>query len=309
MHLRAQTSPLASLAELVVTHEGLTADDQARLARAAGRDIAFVAVTRGTGYYEAKNRGFEATTGDVVVFGDADCWPDSTWLAELTEPFDDQEVEAVAGRTCYRGDLLGTAATTIDFMYFDSPLGKGCTRNFYANNVAFRRATFERARYVLGGAFYRGNCQVMGLELQANGVKIAFQPSARTTHRFPDDAKDFVRLRLLRGADAVSLEPHLGRAYLPKALAPLASAPGLEAFVLGSRLLFSLGAINRQDMPEVHGARRLACAALVAGISALDVAGACLKRMGLAHLVSREDADVVALGYHENVDGLAPAAV
>jgi hypothetical protein len=305
VHLRAQTSPLASLAELVVTHEGLTDDDQARLARAAGRDIAFVAVAKGTGYYEAKNRGFEATTGDVVVFGDADCWPENDWLRELTEPFDDQDVEAVAGRTCYRGDLLGTAATTIDFMYFPSPLGEGCTRNFYANNVAFRRTTFERARYVLGGTFYRGNCQVLGLKLQEDGVKVTFQPRARTTHRFPDGAKDFVRLRLLRGADAVALAPHLGRAYLPKALAPLAAAPGLEAVILGSRLFFSLGSINAQDMPEVHGAKRLACAALVAGISALDAAGACLKRVGLAHLVSREDADVVALGYHENVDALS----
>ena len=307
VHLRAQTFSLASLAELVVTHEGLTAEDQARLARAAGRSIHFVTLAKGTGYYAAKNRGFEATTADVVVFGDADCWPENDWLALLAEPFDDQEVNAVAGRTTYRGDLLGTAATTIDFMYFPSPLGEGATRNFYANNVAFRRPTFERARYVLDGAFYRGNCQVLGLELQKLGVPIHFQPAARTTHRFPDDAKDFVRLRLLRGADAVALAPHLGRAYLPKPLAKLADAPGLEAIVLGSRLFFSLGSINRQDMPEATGARKLACAALVAGISALDVAGACLKRVGLARLISREDAAHVALGYHENVDALSTA--
>ncbi len=307
MHLRAQTTGLASLAELVVTHDGLREEDQARLMRAAARSITFVAMPAGTGYYEAKNRGFLATTADVIVFGDADCWPENDWLALLTEPFDDQEVHAVAGRTCYRGDLLGTAATTIDFMYFPSPLGEGCTRNFYANNVAFRRETFERARYVLSGAFYRGNCQVLGLELQKNGVPVVFQPAARTTHRFPDDARDFVRLRLLRGADAVALAPHLGRAYLPKPLARLAEAPGLEAIVLGSRLLFSLGSINKQDMPEARGIRKVACAALVAGISALDVAGACLKRVGLDKLISREDRDVVALGYHENVDALSTA--
>ncbi len=306
-HLRAQTSPLASLAELVVTHEELTESDRARLERAAGRAIRFVTLAKGTGYYAAKNRGFEATTADVVVFGDADCWPENDWLALLIEPFDDQDVQAVAGRTTYRGDLLGAAATTIDFMYFPSPLAAGATRNFYANNVAFRRATFERARYVLDGAFYRGNCQVLGLELQKNGVPIHFQPAARTTHRFPDDARDFVRLRLLRGADSVALAPHLGRAYLPKALAKLADAPGLEAIVLGSRLLFSLGSINRQDMPEATGARKLACAALVAGISAIDAAGACMKRIGLARLFSAEDADRVALGYHENVDALSTA--
>ena len=305
VHLRRQTLPLSGLRELVVTHDGLGPDDQARLERAAGRAIVFVKLAAGTGYYAAKNRGFEATTADVVVFGDGDCWPDPTWLEKITEPFDDEETAAVAGRTCYRGDLLGTAATTIDFMYFASPLGDGCTRNFYANNIAFRRATFERARYILDRAFYRGNCQVLGLELQARGVPVRFEPAARTTHRFPDSAKDFVRLRLLRGADAVELAPHLARAYLPKPLAKLANLPGLEAVVLGSRVLFSLRSINEQDMPDARGARFLACAGLTLGISALDTAGAAMKRLGLAKLVSRgEDAGEVALGYHENVDAL-----
>ncbi len=295
-----------------MTHDGLSELDRARLERAAGRAIAFVELPEGTGYYAAKNRGFEATTADVVVFGDADCWPEPAWLAHLTEPFDDQETQAVAGRTTYRDDLLGTAATTIDFMYFPSPLaapggGEHATRNFYANNVAFRRATFERMRYLLGGAFYRGNCQVLGLALQEAKIPVVFAPKARTTHRFPDDARDFLRLRLLRGADAVALAPHLGRAYLPKALAPLANVPGLEAVVLGSRLFFSLGSINGQDMPEVRGARKLACAALIAGISAVDAAGAVLKRARLAHLITREDVDTVALGYHANRDALATA--
>jgi hypothetical protein len=304
VHLRGQTLPLASLAELVVTHEGLGAADKERLARAAGRPIVFVELAPGAGYYDAKNRGFEATTADVVAFGDADCFPDDVWLERLTAPFDEgPDVRAVAGRTTYRGDLFGTAATTIDFMYWDSPLGEGCTRNFYANNVAFRRRTFEEARYDVGAEFYRGDCQVLGLRLQEMGVPVRFEAAARTTHRFPDSLKELARLRLLRGADAVALTPHLGRAYLPPGFARL---PGLEALVLGARLMFSLRAINRQEMPEAHGARWLACAGIVCGISALDAAGACLKRVGLERVVTRgERADRVALAYHENVDQLS----
>jgi hypothetical protein len=309
VHLRGQKLPLSSLAELVVTHERLTPDDEVALERAAGRAISFVRVPRGTGYYAAKNRGFEKTTAEIVVFGDGDCWPDDAWLDELASHFDDDEVQAVAGRTCYRGDLLGTAATTIDFMYFPSPLGEGCTRNFYANNIAFRRATFERARYVLDDGFYRGNCQVLGLLLQDMGVSVVFEPRARTTHRFPDSAKDFVRLRLLRGADAVELTPHLARPYLPRTLRRLSRAPGLEAIVLGSRFVMSLRSINAQDMPAAHGARWLACAAVTTAISALDVAGACAKRLGLARFVSRGEAmGDVTLAYHENVDSLSRAA-
>src|ERR1700733_1794789 len=108
VHLRAQTFPLSRLAELVVTHDGLDDTARSRLERAAQRAITFVALAEGTGYYAAKNRGFEATTANVIAFGDADCWPENDWLAELVEPFDDQETQAVAGRTTYRRDLLGT---------------------------------------------------------------------------------------------------------------------------------------------------------------------------------------------------------
>jgi glycosyltransferase involved in cell wall biosynthesis len=318
VHLRGQTFPLSSLAELVVTHEGLADAAQRALERAAGRSITFVRLPPGTGYYAAKNRGFEKTTAEVVVFGDGDCWPDPAWLDALASHFDDEAVRVVAGRTSYRGDLLGTAATTIDFMYFgaegDSSRPEGArgsharTRNFYANNVAFRRGTFERARYVLDDAFYRGNCQVLGLLLQETGVPIVFEPRARTTHRLPDSRKDFARLRLLRGADAVALTPHLARAYLPRPLRRLAEVPGLEALVLGSRLLFSVRSINRQDMPPVHGTSWLACAGLTAAISALDAAGACLQRAGLMHLVAKDEPmGNVALAYHDDVDALSNA--
>src|SRR6185503_19551609 len=91
---------------------------------------------------------------------------------------------------------------------------------------------------------------------------------------------------------------------LPPSLQRFARVPGLEAVVLGSRLLFSVRSINAQDMPERRGVVWLACAGLVAGFTALDATGACLKRLGL---VDAEHASVVALGYHEDVDGLTAA--
>jgi hypothetical protein len=75
---------------------------------------------------------------------------------------------------------------------------------------------------------------------------------------------------------------------------------------LGARLVFSLRSINSQDMPAASGARWLACAGVVAGISAVDAAGACMSRLGLdapfSHGADREHA---SLAYHENVDQLS----
>ncbi|MFL5348051.1 MAG: glycosyltransferase [Hyalangium sp.] len=310
-HLQAQTRPLTSLAELVITHDGLPAESLARLKQAAGRPVRFVELQGEDGYYTAKNRGFEATRADVVAFGDADCWPEPRWLEALLAPFESEAGTLVAaGRTTYREDLLGAAATTIDFMYFDSPLGEGCTRNFYANNVAFRREVFARHAYLSEQHIYRGHCQVLGLRLQAAGVPVRFVPEARTVHRFPDSLRDFARLRLLRGADAHELTPHLARAYLPPRLQWLGDMrPAASMAVLAARLGMSLRALNHQDLPPVKGMRRAACVGAIVGLSLVDAAGALAGATGLGRPQVRDGALAEeGLGYHTNRDGLTDAA-
>jgi hypothetical protein len=310
-HLQGQTRPLASLAELVITHDGLPAADMERLERASGQPVRFVGLQGEDGYYTAKNRGFEATQAEVVAFGDADCWPAPRWLELLLAPFEtEQETQVVAGRTTYREDLLGAAATTIDFMYFDSPLGEGCTRNFYANNVAFRREVFARYAYLPEQHIYRGHCQVLGLRLQAAGVPVRFVPEARTTHRFPDSLRDFARLRLLRGADAHELTPHLARAYLPPRLQWLGDVrPAASMAVLAARLGMSLRALNHQDLPPVKGVKRAACVGAIVSLSLVDAAGALAGATGLGRPRVRDGGLAEeGLGYHSDRDGLAGQA-
>jgi len=66
---------LASVDDVVVTHDGLSDAEQHRVSEALGRDVKFVTLPLGTGYYAAKNVGFEATTARFVAFADSDCWP------------------------------------------------------------------------------------------------------------------------------------------------------------------------------------------------------------------------------------------
>jgi hypothetical protein len=274
-----------------VTHHGWDSAALERLCSAAGVALRFVAVAPETTYYAAKNAGFGATTADVVAFADADCWPDPGWLERLLSPFADPAVQVTAGRTVYRAGVFGTALTTIDFLYFPSPSGVDHTRNFYANNVAFRRDVFEAHRYRVGEDFYRGHCQTVGLRLRAAGVPIRFVSTARTVHRLPDSVGELVRLRLLRGADTVSLAPHIVDALIPGA-PPLVRHPALAASaVLAARWACSLVAINRQDQPQLRGTRRLACAAALTAVSLVDGAGAVGR-------VAGRDRRAVTLSYH-----------
>ncbi|MEZ4297047.1 MAG: glycosyltransferase family 2 protein [Polyangiaceae bacterium] len=303
-HLRRQTHPLASLAEVVLTHDGLPEPARADLARSLGRPVRFVEIAPETGYYEAKNRGFDATTADVVAFADADCIPAPEWLSSLLAPFARPEVQVTAGRTTYRDDVLGAAATTIDFMYFPSPLAEGATRNFYANNVAFRRDIFARFRYESAPGIYRGHCQRLGLALARADIPVLHVPEAHTVHRFPDSARELVRLRLLRGADTVEMAPSLANAHLPERLRWLGRTGPLAALaVLGARFAFSQRALGRQGLSRLRPTKRAAARAAIAGISALDTAGA-LGRSILRRDLGVRDGALVrdALSYHRDGD-------
>lgn len=302
VHLGQQTRPLASLAQVVITHDGLPPHARDRIERATAAPLTWVELPPDTDYYEAKNRGFAATRAPVVAFADGDCWPEPEWLAALTAPFSDAGVQVVAGRTTYRGDALGIAATTIDFNYYDSPLGEGCVKNFYANNVAFRREVFARFGYRPADRIYRGHCQVLGMTLAREGIPVRFAPAARTVHRFPDTVRDFVRLRLNRGADARELAPTIARAVLPRELTWVGRlGPVSACAVLGPRLVYSQRALGHQDMPSQGRRARLASRLMIGAITALDLIGGLVGHRALA---SKSKRAAENLSYRGDVDGL-----
>jgi len=297
IRLRSQTRPLDALDELVITHDGLSAKDRRSLERDARTAIRFVEIDRDTDYYEAKNRGFDATTAEVVAFGDADCLPEPRWLEGLFAPFVATDVRVVAGRTTYDDSVAGIAATTIDFMYFPSPLGKACTRNFYANNVAFRRDVFAAHRYQPADRIYRGHCQVLGFALLKAGIPVRFESVARTIHRFPDSRREFLRLRVLRGRDGVEMTPRLADSVLPRGARWLGRLGPLSASaVMAARFGFSVKSLGHQDMPDLRGSRRAKAVGLIAAISLLDGAAAMARSLKPAR--RRRRAVDTVLSYH-----------
>ena len=269
------TLPLTSLADVALTHEGLSVAQRARLEAAAGRALAFVEVPPGTDYYAAKNAGFDALAAagraDVVAFGDADCWPDDAWLAELVAPFaGDPTVAVVAGRTTYGDDDPLTAAlTAIDFSMVPFREDPRRARHFFANSVAFRRDVFARYRYAPRADVHRGACGRVAFHLAADGVAIRFAPRAHTRHRAPQSVRELFARRCSRGADLAALAPEIADAYLPPPARVLGRLGAASALVLlGGRTLVSLGAVT-------HAPRhRLRTTLAVLGVTAIDAYGA-----------------------------------
>jgi len=263
--LADRLAPQVANAEVVITHRGLGDRARSSIERTLEHPITWVALPGDAGYYEHKNRGFDATTGDVVAFLDGDCEPSARWLASLVDPIARGGAKVTAGMTSYPGELA-PLANQIDFPYFER--GPGSVRNFFANNVAFAREVFAARRYPTIEPMFHGQCQVLGLQLLVEHIAIRFAADARVTHAWPEDLEEWLEVRLLKGADTVSLLPYVIATYAPAAL-PLTRRLGrLPALaILGMRAITGTWTALRKG-PRLKGL------GLVAAVTVLDAIGA-----------------------------------
>jgi len=260
-------APQLGDAELVITHACIPPVLRDELA--AGRAITWVPVELTAGYYEHKDLGFAAAHGDIVAFIDGDCEPDPAWLERLTAPIVDGTARVVAGHTSYRG-ALAPIANRLDFPYFAHDRARGTVRNFFANNVAFERTAFRG--YPAIPCMFHGQCQVLALQLLEAGIAIRHAPTARVIHAWPANARSWLEVRLLRGADTTSLLPHVVAHYAPRA--PKVATGRLAALaVLAARAVTAIPHALRRG-PRVRAL------ALVAAVSVVDSIG-CLAAPGI----------------------------
>lgn len=298
--LNQQSTALNTLGELIITHDGIPEDSQDTLIKIAECPINFVEIAPDCGYYEAKNIGFNASKGDIVVFADTDCIPVNGWLTALITPLlEDHEhkLGAVAGRTTYHKGLLGCSASSIDFKYYKHPTFETATRNFYANNIAMRRHIFATYSYPDADNVYRGHCQMLGLRLYRNNIVVHYAFDAHTMHAFPNTFMDLVRLRILRGQDTVGLTPHLVKTYMkPKWHWLSKTGPIMPLVILQIHWLTSLGFIGKQGLkPKWY--QWPFTYLLMTGILTVDMIGAFFMGIGLPLQATGKNADARALDY------------
>jgi hypothetical protein len=278
LKLALQLAELAS--DVVITysgHAGIVAATRRELASIVERPLTWVELPRDAGYYDHKNAGFDASTGDIVAFIDGDCAPSAGWLEALLAPFA-TGAAVVAGATSYPG-ALAPLANELDFPYFDAaepshrfsattPASAPTVRNFFANNVAFARETFAARRYPTIEPMFHGQCQVLAAQLVEAGIPITYAANARVTHAWPASVREWLQVRLLRGADTTQLLPHVVGTYAPehrRTVERLGPLPALA--ILGWRAV--TGAVTAlRTGPLLRGL------ALVAGVTAADAVGA-----------------------------------
>lgn len=164
-------------------------------------------------YYELKNAGAEAATGDIVVFSDSDTHVEEDWLRQLTQPFANSSIAAVAGSSYIEPTtMLGKAFGA--FWFF--PVRTGNTRlepakGIFANNFAVRREIFARLPFRPVPGTNRGACVRWRERMLEADFTVVVNPLARTAHPPPNGGAHFFVRALTHGRDAILLARDQGR--------------------------------------------------------------------------------------------------
>ena len=171
------------------------------------------------GYYQLKNAGAAAASGEILILLDCDVIPEPGWLEAMLTPFLDGKIEVVTGQTYVGPDTLYAKSAALFWVFPLRREGSGLVKvkHAFANNAAFRRELFLRHPYP-DEEMHRGNCRLLSRELFARGVDIHQQLAARVDHPPPAGLGQFLVRGIWRGHDDLLLADRLQRQSLSQVI-------------------------------------------------------------------------------------------
>jgi glycosyltransferase involved in cell wall biosynthesis len=160
----------------------------------------------GIRYYEAKMKGAELATGEIVIYCDSDCIYNKDWLSNILDEFTERsDVNVVAGETVtpIRNSYELAIALHYFFPRFSQKTQPYLSNHYFLNNVAFRREFLLQNPIPTELPLYRSNCLLHAYYLTSlKGYTIWKDPEIQAIHEPP--TLSFMTWRsLLRGRDRV----------------------------------------------------------------------------------------------------------
>ena len=166
---------------LIVIDDAVSASDAGEVRRRYSY-AKFATSGKQSNYFAAKNAGAAAAVGEIVALLDSDCVPAPDWLERLLSRFE-PGVEGVAGCTRYSGRSLAARTLSVPDFSFVFEQENGASTGMNLNNVAFRRGILLQ-RPLDARIRRNGGCYFLFNQLRAAGVRVVYEPRARTTHGF-----------------------------------------------------------------------------------------------------------------------------
>jgi GT2 family glycosyltransferase len=135
----------------------------------------------------ARNRGAALTSGEVIVFIDADCIPKPDWLQVLSQRFAEPGVAVVGGGISFIALNYWSLVDNLSLLHESLPVHRAGTRGLVpTGNLSVRRGAFEK----IGGFNERyplpsGEDADLTLRLRQAGYTLNFEPRAEVIHNSP----------------------------------------------------------------------------------------------------------------------------
>lgn len=148
----------------------------------------------------ARNLGARKAKGDVIVFTDSDCVPESNWLKEMLEPFKDKEIIGVQGayKTKQKSLIARFGQAEIEERY-DKML------NFrFVDWIGTYSGAYRKKEFLKAGGFDEsfpiasGEDPDLSFRMAKKGKKLVFNPKAIVYHRHPESLWKYLKVKFFR---------------------------------------------------------------------------------------------------------------
>jgi cellulose synthase/poly-beta-1,6-N-acetylglucosamine synthase-like glycosyltransferase len=178
--------------EVIVVDDG---SDDVTAAIANGFGVRVIRIEETVGPAAARNAGVAVAKGEILVFTDADCAPESHWLAEMIQPFEDPAVVGVRG--AYRTHQSGWVPRFVQQEYaFKYKLIAGFDSIDFIDTYS---AAYRRKTFLENGGFEKAfpvpcvEDQEFSFRLARKGYRMVFAPDAIVYHHHDRSVGEYIR--------------------------------------------------------------------------------------------------------------------
>ena len=189
---------------------------------------------------EARNIGLREARGNIIVFTDMDCVPQSGWLAAIAHLLDTSSYRVVGGAVLNGTprSLIGTAEYIVEFNEFTPSRPEGEARLLPTCNVALRKAVFEE----YGGfdtVVVKGSDTLFTRRLLKRGERIYFTSAFQVAHLNRADWRRFLhnQMELGKGSAQIRRREQMTGSIFIKLPLFIPLIPFLRLFSIGRRLV------------------------------------------------------------------------
>jgi cellulose synthase/poly-beta-1,6-N-acetylglucosamine synthase-like glycosyltransferase len=186
--LERQTVPHEEY-EIIVVNDG--SSDGTREA-ATGRDVVLISQPH-RGAAAARNAGAHRAQGEIILFIDADCVPEISWIEAMISPFADQDIVGVSGMV--RTHQKSLVSRFIQLEYDDRY--RNIAKHRYIDHINTAAGAYRRETFLGSGGFLENLLGAEDVELSfrlaSRGHKMVSAPEAIVYHQHPESILEYAR--------------------------------------------------------------------------------------------------------------------